>query len=83
MLYPWATVESVELAKDGLITRGVLVDVPMIRGIDWVERGEGVMPQDIEAAEQGTRQSPGGGLHRLPGGLPAPVPPAGHRDDLL
>jgi kynurenine formamidase len=47
-----ATVESVEVAKDGIITRGVLVDVPMIRGIDWVERGEGVMPQDIEAAEQ-------------------------------
>jgi kynurenine formamidase len=47
-----ATVESVELAKDGIITRGVLVDVPMIRGVDWVERGEGVMPQDLEAAEQ-------------------------------
>ena len=30
----------------------MLVDVPMIRGINWVERGEGVMPQDIEEAEQ-------------------------------
>jgi kynurenine formamidase len=47
-----ATVESGEVAKDGIITRGVLVDVPMIRGVDWVERGEGVMPQDIEAAER-------------------------------
>jgi kynurenine formamidase len=47
-----ATVESVEVAKDGIITRGVLVDVPMLRGIDWVERGEGVMPQDIEEAER-------------------------------
>ena len=47
-----ATVESVELAKNGIITRGVLVDVPMIRGVDWVERGEGVMPEDILAAEQ-------------------------------
>ncbi len=47
-----ATVESVELAKDGIISRGVLVDVPMIRGIDWVERGEGVMPEDILAAEE-------------------------------
>jgi kynurenine formamidase len=47
-----ATVESVEVAKDGIITRGVLVDVPMLRGIDWVERGEGVMPQDIAAAER-------------------------------
>jgi kynurenine formamidase len=47
-----ATVESVEVAKDGIITRGVLVDVPMIRGTHWVERGEGVMPQDIEEAER-------------------------------
>lgn len=47
-----AIVESVELAKDGIISRGVLVDVPMIRGIDWVERGEGVMPEDILAAEE-------------------------------
>ena len=47
-----ATVESIELAKDGIATRGVLVDVPMIRGVDWVERGEGVMPEDILAAEE-------------------------------
>jgi len=47
-----ATVESVEVAKDGIITRGVLVDVPMIRETNWVERGEGVMPQDIEEAER-------------------------------
>lgn len=47
-----ATVESVELVKDGIMARGVLVDVPLIRGIDWVERGEGVMPEDILAAEE-------------------------------
>jgi len=47
-----ATVESVEVAKDGIITRGVLVDVPMLRGINWLERGAGVMPQDIEEAER-------------------------------
>ena len=46
-----ATVCSVEAAKNGFITRGVLVDVPMIRGIDWVELGEGVSPEDILAAE--------------------------------
>ena len=47
-----ATFGSVEEAKDGMIARGVLVDVPMIRGIDWVERGEGVMIDDILAAEK-------------------------------
>ena len=47
-----ATVESIELARDGIVTRGVLVDVPMLRGVDWVERGEGVMPDDILRAEE-------------------------------
>jgi kynurenine formamidase len=47
-----ATVCAVTAAKQGLIGRGVLVDVPMVRGVDWLERGEGVMPEDILAAEQ-------------------------------
>ena len=47
-----ATVCSVEEAKNGIVTRGVLVDVPMVRGTDWVERGEGVMPEDILKAEE-------------------------------
>ncbi len=47
-----ATVESIELAQDGIVTRGVLVDVPDLRGVDWLERGEGVMPDDILAAEE-------------------------------
>ncbi len=47
-----ATRESVELAGNGIVTRGVLVDVPMVRGVQWLERGEGVMPEDILAAEE-------------------------------
>ena len=46
-----ATVCSVEAAKNGFIARGVLVDVPMIRDVSWLERGEGVTPEDILAAE--------------------------------
>jgi kynurenine formamidase len=46
-----ATVCAVTAARQGFISRGVLVDVPMVRGIDWVERGEGVSPDDIHAAE--------------------------------
>ncbi len=47
-----ATFGSVEEAKDGIISRAELVDVPMIRGIDWVDRGAGVMIDDILAAEK-------------------------------
>ena len=47
-----ATVCSVVEAKRGFISRGVLVDVPLVRGVEWLERGEGVMPEDILAAEE-------------------------------
>lgn len=47
-----ATVCAVTAARQGFISRGVLVDVPLIRGIDWVERGEGVSPEDILVAEK-------------------------------
>ena len=50
--YHGATVESVENAGGGIVTRGLLVDAPMIRGVDWLERGEGVMPDDILEAER-------------------------------
>ena len=47
-----ATVEAVELLHDGVVSRGVLLDVARTRGIRWMERGEGVMPEDLEAAER-------------------------------
>jgi len=47
-----ATVCSVVAAKQGFVSRGVLIDVPLVRGIDWVERGEGASPEDILAAEE-------------------------------
>ena len=47
-----ATVCSVVAAKEGFISRGVLIDVPLVRGLDWLERGEGVSPEDILAAEE-------------------------------
>ena len=47
-----ATFGSVEEAKEGIISRAVLVDVPMVKGIDWIDRGEGVMIDDILAAEE-------------------------------
>ena len=46
-----ATVESIELAGGGIVTRGILVDAPLIRDVRWLEYGEGVMPEDILEAE--------------------------------
>ncbi len=56
-----ATVEAVELLHDGVVSRGVLLDVARTRGVAWLERGEGVMPEDLDAAERasGVRVEPG------------------------
>lgn len=46
---------------EGIMTRGVLVDVPRYRGVDWLEPTEGVGPEELEAAleAQGTEVRPG------------------------
>ena len=48
---------AIDVLKDGLVGRGVLVDVPRTRGVPWVEPGEHVFREDLEAAErvQGVR----------------------------
>lgn len=34
------------------VTRGVLVDIPLLRGVDWLEPGTPVYPEDLEAWEE-------------------------------
>ena len=46
-----ATSHNVDVAKSGIVTRGVLVDAPMLRGVDLVQRGDGVGLADVEQAE--------------------------------
>jgi len=47
-----ATVESVEVLRDGVVSRGVLLDVARVRGVESLEGAQGVMPEDLEAAEK-------------------------------
>jgi kynurenine formamidase len=51
----------IDILKDGLVGRGVLLDVPRVRGVRWLEPGEHVRPADLEAAErdQGVTVGPG------------------------
>jgi kynurenine formamidase len=44
--------DTIDVVKDGLVGRGVLLDVPRLRGVPWLEPGEHVFPQDLEAAER-------------------------------
>ncbi len=52
---------SIEVLKDGLVGRGVLLDVHRLRGVPWLEPGEHVFREDLEAAEraQGIAVGPG------------------------
>ncbi|MDX3755112.1 cyclase family protein [Streptomyces mirabilis] len=49
-----ASVLSVELARDGIVGRGVLLDIPRVHGLSWLEPGSNVTAEDLSAAE--TRQ---------------------------
>jgi kynurenine formamidase len=56
-----APVGAIEVLKDGLVGRAVLLDVPRVRGVRWMEPGEHVFREDLEAAEveQGVRAAAG------------------------
>jgi kynurenine formamidase len=45
---------GMDVAKTGLVSRGVLIDIPRLRGTRWVEPGEAVMPEEFLAAERAT-----------------------------
>jgi kynurenine formamidase len=57
-----AQVEAVDLLKDGVVSRGVLLDVAALKG-RWLTSGEGVMPEDLDAAEKAA------GVHVEPGDI--------------
>lgn len=47
-----ATINDVRGAKAGIFTRGVILDVPTLRGIDWLEGGQGIGAEDLLEFEQ-------------------------------
>ncbi len=49
--------------RDGVVSRGVLLDIPRVRGVPYLEKGEPIFPEDLERAEQDAR------LHVEPGDL--------------
>ncbi|MFJ3308750.1 cyclase family protein [Streptomyces sp. NPDC086549] len=52
---------SVDLVHNGIVGRGVLLDVPRLRAVPWLEPGDHVTLEDLTAAEeaQGVRVGPG------------------------
>jgi len=44
---------SIGVLANGLVGRGVLLDVPRLLGVPWLEPGQHVFREDLEAAERG------------------------------
>jgi hypothetical protein len=42
---------SVDVARDGIVGRGVLLDIPRLEGLRWLEPGESVTGEALAAAE--------------------------------
>ena len=49
-----ATELGIHHLRSGIVTRGVLVDVPAVRNVEMLEPGEPIYPEDLEAAERTT-----------------------------
>ena len=43
---------AITVAAAGIVSRGVLLDVPRLRGVDWLEPGDVISRAELEAAEQ-------------------------------
>ncbi len=52
---------AVYQAKRGIFTRGVLMDIPQLKGVPWLEPGTAIYPEDLEAWEKksGAKVQPG------------------------
>ncbi len=52
---------AIDVCRQGVISRGVLLDIPKIRGTEWIEPGDAIHPEDLDAAERDHRVTTGEG----------------------
>jgi kynurenine formamidase len=38
--------------KEGIMSRGVLIDIPKLKGVEWLEPGAAIYPEDLDAWEK-------------------------------
>ncbi len=46
--------EGIEILKDGIFTRGILIDIPRLKGVPYLEPGTAIYAADLEAWEEKT-----------------------------
>jgi len=43
---------AIDVAREGIISRGVLLDIPKLKNIEWMEPNDRIFPEDLDAAEK-------------------------------
>ncbi len=64
---------SIESARDGIFARGILIDIPELKGVPYLDTGVAIYPEDLDAGERktgvrvksGTRWTRGGFVRSL------------------
>ncbi|MGH7839967.1 MAG: cyclase family protein, partial [Candidatus Binataceae bacterium] len=46
---------AIDVARDGVITRGVLLDIPKLKKVEWLENSVAITVADLDAAEREQR----------------------------
>jgi kynurenine formamidase len=46
---------AIDVTRAGVVTRGVLLDFPRLKKIEWMEPGDAIFPQDLDACEKAQR----------------------------
>lgn len=56
-----ARANAITIGQDGIVSRGILLDIPRLRGVEWLEPDQSISVADLEAAEaaQGVRVESG------------------------
>jgi kynurenine formamidase len=43
---------AIDVTRDGIVSRGVLLDIPAAKKVEWLEPGEPIYPEDLDTAEK-------------------------------
>lgn len=52
---------GIQNLKDGILSRGVLIDIPLLKGVEFLEPGTPIYPEDLDAWEKKTGITVGAG----------------------
>jgi len=43
---------AIDVTREGVVSRGVLLDIPRLKKVEWLEPGTPIFPEDLDAAEK-------------------------------